>query len=78
LRLQRFFEIEELPSTTWQTEEIMCEEHCMKLTALDYRGRYIVRLPRRKDQGRLAESYEQKRRWFCELDRRFREHPDLR
>jgi histone deacetylase complex regulatory component SIN3 len=48
----------------------MCEEHFKKHTARDDTGRYIMRLPRREDQGRLGESYEQ-------ATRRFQEHPDL-
>ena len=45
--------------------------------ARDGTGRYIVRLPRREVQGRLRESYEQERQRFNQLDRHFREHPDL-
>jgi len=75
-QLQRFWETEELPNKTWTAEE-MCEEHFKKHTARDDTGRYIVRLPRREDQGRLGESYEQAKRRFHQLERRFQEHPDL-
>jgi hypothetical protein len=76
-QLQRFREIEELPNKTWTAEEILCEEHFKKRTTRDESGRYIVRLPRREDQGRLGESYEQARRRFHQLERWFQEHPDL-
>ena len=36
-----------------------------------------MRLPRRLNQGRLGESYEQAKRQFHQLERRFQEHPDL-
>jgi len=36
-----------------------------------------VRLPRREGQGRLGELYEQAKRRFHRLERRFQEHPDL-
>jgi len=62
---------------TWTAEEILCEEHFKKHTARDDTGRYIVRLPRREDQGRLGESYGQAKRRFHQLKRRFQEHPDL-
>jgi hypothetical protein len=39
--------------------------------------RYIVRLSRRESQVRLGESYEQAKRRFRQLERRFKEHPDL-
>ena len=65
-----------MPNKTWTAEE-MCEEHFKKHTARDDTGRYIVRLPRREDQGRLGESYEQVKRRFHQLERRFQEHPDL-
>jgi len=77
LQLQRFWEIEELPNKTWTAEEILCEEHFKKHTARYDTGRYIVRLPQREGQGRLGESYEQAKRRFHQLGRRFQEHPDL-
>ena len=55
----------------------MCEEHFKKHTARDDKGRYIVRLPRREGLGRLGESYEQAKRRFHQLERRFQEHPDM-
>jgi len=76
-QLQRFWEIEELPNKAWRAEEILCEEHFKKRTARDDTGRYIVRLPLREGQGRLGESYEQAKRRFHQLERRFQEHSDL-
>jgi hypothetical protein len=75
-QLQRFWEIEELPNKT-RTAEEMCEEHVKKHTARDDTGRYIVKLPRREGHGRLGESYEQAKRGFHQLERRFQEHQDL-
>jgi len=77
LGLQRFWEIEELPNKTWTAEEMLCKEHFKKHTARDDIGRYILRLPRREDEGRLGESYEKANRRFHQLERRFQEHPDL-
>ena len=76
-QLQRFWEIEELPNKTWTAEEMLCEEHFKKHTPRDDTGRYIVRLPQREDKGRLGESYEEAKRRFHHLERRFQEHPDL-
>jgi len=36
-----------------------------------------VRLPRCEGQGHLRESFEQAKRLFHQLERRFQEHPDL-
>ena len=66
-----------MPNKTWTAEEILCEEHFKKRTARDDAGRYIVRIPRRKSQGRLGESYEQEKRRFRQLKRRFQKHTDL-
>jgi len=66
-----------LPNKTWKAEEILCEEHFNKHTARDDTERYIVRLPRREGQGRLGQSYEQAKRRFRQLERRFQENPDL-
>ena len=60
-----------MPNKTWTAEEILSEGHFKKHTA-----RYIVRL-RREGQGHLGELYEQARRRFHQLERRFQEHPDL-
>jgi len=75
-QLQRFWDIEEMPNKTWTAEE-MCEEHFKKHNARDDTGRYIVRLSRREDQGRPRELYEQAKRRFHQLERRFQDHPDL-
>jgi len=56
---------------------MLCEEHFKKHTPRDDTGRYIVRLPQREDKGRLGESYEEAKRRFHHLERRFQEHPDL-
>ena len=66
-----------MPNKTWTAEEILCEEHFNKHTARDDTGRYIVRLPVCEGQGHLGESYEQAKRQFHQLERRFQEHPHL-
>jgi len=66
-----------LANKTWTAEEILCEEHFKRHTARDDTGRYIVRLHRREGQGRLEESYEQAKRRFPQLERRFHDHRDL-
>ena len=66
-----------MPNKTWRTEEILCEEHFKKHTAQDDTGRNIVRLLRTEGQVRLGESYEQAKRRFHQLERRFQEHPIL-
>ena len=56
---------------------MLCEEHFKKHTKRDETGRFVVRLPRREGQGRLGESYDQAKRRFQRLERRFEKHPDL-
>jgi hypothetical protein len=75
--VQRFWEIEELPSKTWTAEEILCEEHFKKHTTGDDTGHYIVSLPRREDQGHLGELYEEARQWFHQLERQLQKYPEL-
>jgi len=58
-QLQRFWEIEELLNKISRAEEILRAEHFKKHTVRDDTRRYIVRLPRSEDQGRLKGSYEQ-------------------
>jgi hypothetical protein len=53
------------------------EEHFKEHAERDDRGSYIVSLPRREGQVRLGESYEEAKRRFHQLERRFQEHPDL-
>jgi len=76
-QLQRFWEIEELPNKIWTAEESLCEEHFRKHTERNDTGRYIVRLPGPEFQGHLGELYEQAKRQFHQLERRFQERPDL-
>jgi hypothetical protein len=77
-QLQKFWEIEELPSKAWTAQEILCEEHFKKHTTRDDTGRYIVTLPRREGQGHLGESYEEAKRQFRQRERRFQKYPELR
>jgi len=55
----------------------LCEKLFKKRTVRGDTERYIVRRPQRDSQGRLGKLYEQAKRRFHQLERRFQEHPDL-
>ena len=61
--LQRFRDIEEVPSTNYLTdEEKACEEHFESTTRKSPEGGFIVKLPFQKEIGELGDSQQQVRR----------------
>ncbi|GFW91886.1 DUF1758 domain-containing protein [Trichonephila clavipes] len=57
ITVKKFFELESLPDdskeTTKSEEEIYCEEHFVTTNKRDKRGRFIARLPIKKDAKTL-------------------------
>ena len=76
--LQRFWEIEEVPATKHLTdEERRCEENFNPTTRRNPEGRFIVKLPFKKDIGELGDSQQQARRRLRILLHRLQKQPDL-
>ncbi|XP_065085296.1 uncharacterized protein LOC135707411 [Ochlerotatus camptorhynchus] len=75
--LQRFWEMETIPSDPVQsTEESRCEELYAATTTRDSSGRYVVRLPRIEDPKiMLGESRSIADRRFLSLERRLERDP---
>lgn len=77
-QLQRFWEIEELNSTTRSKEDQFCEKHFTEYTTRDNMGRFIVRLPQRQNCAPLGESLTTAERRFLQLERKLNKNPELR
>ena len=72
--LQRFWEIEEVPATK---HERRCEEHFNSTTRRSPEGRFIVKLPFKKEIAELVDSQQQARRRLRSLLHRLQKQPDL-
>lgn len=79
-RVNRFWQIEEMPSeTNYTIEEQACEAHFMRHVTTDARGRYVVKLPLREDAySRMGESRDIALKRFSSLERRFGRDPKLK
>ena len=76
--LQRFWEIEELPSTThWTEEERRCEEHFKSTTTRLPEGRFVVKLPFKQETPALGDSFVQAKRRLKGLLYRLNKDPIL-
>ena len=76
--LQRFWDIDEVPSTNYLTdEEKRCEENFKSTTKRSPEGGFIVKLPFQKKIGELGDSQQQARGRFRSLIHRLQEKPDL-
>ena len=76
--LQRFWEIKEVPATKHLTdEERRCEEHFNSTTRRSPEGRFIVKLPLKKEIGELGDSQQQARRRLRSPLHRLQKQPDL-
>ncbi|XP_066585556.1 uncharacterized protein [Prorops nasuta] len=70
--MQRFWEVEEVATVKQRTEEESeCEKHFVNTVGRDKHGRYIVRLPFRKDAIKFSGSRDVALRRFKALERRF-------
>jgi hypothetical protein len=77
-KLQRFWEIEELPHRAMSREERLCEEHFQRHTARDKDGRFVVRLPVHPDAEDFCESRQNAVRRLRHMETRFSKNPDLK
>ena len=69
--LKNFWELEQIPTQSKLTkEEIACEEHFRATTIQDDNGRFIVKLPFKKEAPKLGESLQQAQRRFFSLEKR--------
>jgi hypothetical protein len=69
LQLQRFWQLEDLPNKPPAAEK-RCEDYFKTNTTQDPTGRYIVRLPRRLEQGQVGESFSHAKQGLLQLERR--------
>jgi hypothetical protein len=78
--LRKFWEIEEVNcDKKLSTEEEMCETHFLNNYYRDETGRYVVRLPTKKDfELELGDSLLMARRRFYGLLQRLEKHPKLK
>ena len=61
--LQRFWEIEEIPTATqWTSEEQKCEDHLKNTTRRNSEGRFVVKLHLKEDAKPLGDSCQQAKR----------------
>ena len=75
--LQRFWEIEEIPTITqWTSEQQKCENHFKSTTRRNSEGRFVVKLPF-KDSKPLGDSYHQAKRRLRSLIFRLEKQPDV-
>ncbi|XP_075232223.1 uncharacterized protein LOC142330664 [Lycorma delicatula] len=55
-QLQMFWELEEINTPAWSTEERECEEHFIANTSRDNQGHFVVKLPLKQELSTLGES----------------------
>lgn len=79
-RINRFFELEEVPnaSNILTEDEQKCENYYCDTTRRDCNGRYIVSLPFRVDSSHLGNSILSAERRFLSLERKLSSNPDLK
>ena len=76
--LQRFWEIEDIPTATqWTSEEQKCEDHFKSTTRRNSEGRFVVKLPFKEDAKPLGDSYHQAKRRLRSLIFRLEKQPDI-
>ena len=77
--LKNFWELEQIPTQSKLTkEEIACEEHFRATTTQDDNGRFIVKLPFKKESPKLGESLQQAQRRFFSLEKRLQSMPNTK
>ena len=76
--LQRFWEIEEVPAAQlWTAEEKRCDDHFKETTRRSPEGRFIVKLPFKKETKALGDSLQQAKKRLRSLLFRLERQPDL-
>ncbi|KMQ88303.1 gag-pol polyprotein precursor [Lasius niger] len=79
--LQRFWSLEEVPNLSEQTltpDELQCEDHFKNTFIRDGEGRFIVRLPIKRDLNDLGKSYTSSHRMLLRMEKRFTNDDSLR
>lgn len=81
-QLKTFWEVEEVPCTKeWSEEEKACDECFVKTITRGQDGKFIMRIPFNTDPGApdfLGDSFENAKRRFFQLERRFARDPTLK
>ncbi|XP_028171751.1 uncharacterized protein LOC114361037 [Ostrinia furnacalis] len=78
-QLQRFWELEEVPSKpVMSPEDEACEQHFLKYTQRLEDGRFCVRMPLKTEPEKLGNSYYLARKRFESLERRFQRQPEVK
>lgn len=79
-QMEKFWEIEEKQPlhTKWSTEEIECEEMYVRTTKRGADGRYIVRLPFKKNKKKIGRSHHIAVSNFLKLEKKFKRDPALK
>ncbi|KAJ8934835.1 hypothetical protein NQ314_013183, partial [Rhamnusium bicolor] len=76
--LNKLWEIEENPrEKILSQEELDCEEHFLKNTTRDKSGRYIVKLPFKKGEEKLGESFPMALKIFHHLENKLNHNATL-
>ena len=75
--LQRFWEIEEVPAAQLWTAEKRCDDHFKETTRRSPEGRFIVKLPFKKETKALGYSLQQAKKRLRSLLFRLKRQPDL-
>lgn len=77
--LQRFWQLEEVPSTIFiSPEEQVCEDIYTSTTTRNIDGSYIVNLPFKENVDQLGNSFITAKRRYLFLERKFARSPGLR
>ncbi|XP_055633490.1 uncharacterized protein LOC129773857 [Toxorhynchites rutilus septentrionalis] len=73
----KFWELEDFkPTTRLTVEEQLCEDHFQAYTTRDSSGRYVVKLPFRKDPSNIGDTRYSALRQYHALKRRLNNNPE--
>lgn len=77
--IQRFWEVESVPNASkLSPEEEECERHFVETHSRDSTGRYIVKLPFKKDPLCIRDSKSAAEKQFLSLERRFQNNAEYK
>ena len=77
--MKQFWEVEEIHSTSakWSTEEQECEKHFEENTSRNVDGRFVVRIPFKRNFSQLGDSKEIASKRLFYILRRLQRNPEL-
>lgn len=77
--LAKFWELEDLPQKKiLSSDEMLCEKHFLNNTTRLSNGRFCVKLPLKDSPDCLGNSYLQAKKRFLNIEKRFRQNPQLK